>query len=116
MSETSSRFPVELPALLATGRDDLAVMASGLDGRAVEIRVTSGGFPVAEAVFVLLEEGRGCFEEIWVDPAWRRKGIATAVYDSVEALGVEVQPSSTLDEDGALFWEARMARRAVTPR
>jgi len=55
-------------------------------------------------------EGWGSFADVWVDPGKRRRGLATAVYDEFERRGVRVVPSPRLDEDGALFWESRLAR------
>ena len=38
------------------------------------------------------------------------------IYDAIERLGVAVVPSSGMDEDGALFWEARLAAKGVIHR
>jgi len=61
-------------------------------------------------------EGWGSFSDVWVDPTKRRRGVATAVYDEIERRGVAVVPSSGLDEDGALFWEARLLAKGVIAR
>lgn len=53
--------------------------------------------------------------DLYVQPGRRRKGVATAMYDAAEAMGWQVVPSDALDEDGALFWEARAARSAPAP-
>lgn len=45
---------------------------------------------------------------------WRRKGVATALYDAVEGLDIVLEPSEHLDEDGAL--ENRLSSRAPGTR
>lgn len=50
---------------------------------------------------------RHIFRGIDVDPQFRRKGVATAIYDYVNSLGYEVNPSSIQTPDGNAFWNAR---------
>ncbi|MBY3157340.1 GNAT family N-acetyltransferase [Rhizobium laguerreae] len=68
-----------------------------------------GGFNVACGEFVANDLGVGSFEDIYVSPENRRRGIARAIYDAFEAAGFEVHPSENQDGDGMLFWEARLA-------
>ena len=43
-----------------------------------------------------------------VSAGWRRQGLATMLYDSVEAiLGTTLRPSGWLTEDAFQFWRAR---------
>lgn len=52
------------------------------------------------------------FSGIQVSEAYRRMGIATALYDYVESLGCYVRPSPNGQEpDGAAFWDARKPDR-----
>jgi GNAT superfamily N-acetyltransferase len=74
------------------------------DARVREI----GGSCVASGVFLADADGRGFFEDVYVSPGHRRRGVATAIYDGFEAAGLIVCPSDHLDEDGALFWESRL--------
>lgn len=49
-------------------------------------------------------------ETVYVEPGWRRRGVATALYDRAEQLGLQLEPSAEIDEDGALFWATRECR------
>lgn len=66
------------------------------------------------AAALVLEDTSGHFEDVWIAPHLRRKGVATALYDGVEAAGIVLHPSEHLDEDGLLFWDSRV-RSTVVP-
>lgn len=50
---------------------------------------------------------RGEFRGIEVPKPFRRLGVATAIYDYVENLGMNVKPSPYLQPDGVKFWDNR---------
>lgn len=77
----------------------------------IQARVSCGEShgEIATALFVVNTPSTGYFEDVWVSPGRRRQGIATAVYDAIAGIGFAVRPSHSLDEDGLLFWEARIA-------
>lgn len=57
------------------------------------------------------------YQEIWVHADYRRRGIATAMYDAVEKeRGIVFQPTKSLTPEdrggGQQFWEARLAARS----
>jgi GNAT superfamily N-acetyltransferase len=64
---------------------------------------------VAVARFNINEEDvYAYFTHVLVDPTWRRKGIATTIYNFVaDQYDIDVRPSETLSYDGQLFWQAR---------
>lgn len=49
----------------------------------------------------------GSVEEIVVSEKYRRRGIATAVYDYFQSLGYKIVPSDSLKPDGLEFWKSR---------
>lgn len=73
------------------------------------------GDVVGFVVFAKAAEGRLFGRDLYVEPGHRRRGVATALYDAAEALGHRAAPSDELDEDGHLFWEARIRASAPTP-
>lgn len=123
-------IPISLPSVLSLGSTGLVARLSAgsvdferfpelADGAVPVISVEvaaldSVGPAICEASFYLYRARAGSFEEIWVNPAWRRKGVATSVYDLMERLGIEVSPSSELDEDGQLFWAARKISGSIS--
>jgi Acetyltransferase (GNAT) family. len=94
----------------------MALKAHGLldDGSWIYALIDGHGHEVGAAVLVL-EEQTAYFSDIWIAPHLRRRGIATALYDAVESSGIALTPSRELDEDGALFWESRLAFRTCIP-
>jgi GNAT superfamily N-acetyltransferase len=46
-------------------------------------------------------------EQLYVDPEYRRKGIATMMYNFVQELGNTVVPTDGVTPDGKKFWRAR---------
>ena len=46
-------------------------------------------------------------DKAFVDPNFRRKGIANMMYDYAESLGNTVLPSNVLSPDSEAFWNAR---------
>ena len=46
-------------------------------------------------------------EQLYVDPEYRRKGIATMMYNFVQELGNTVVPTGGVTPDGKKFWRAR---------
>jgi GNAT superfamily N-acetyltransferase len=69
-----------------------------------------GGSCVGGGVFLADAGGRGFFEDIYVSPSHRRRGIATAIYYGFEAAGLSIRPAAYQDEDGVLFWMDRLRR------
>lgn len=50
---------------------------------------------------------KGSVEEIVVAQQFRRKGVATAVYDAFADMGFRVVPSDDVRPDGQRFWASR---------
>lgn len=94
---------------LSRGRSDEERFPESVGTPVIDVCVMHDGQAICEGSFYLHGDGWGSFEEIWVRPGRRRTGIATAVYDAVAGLGLRVVPSKEMDEDGAMFWEARQA-------
>lgn len=105
---TDSRPPrfINLPQGLTAiaYADEIGVWVFGI--------TSEDGREVGAAVLVV-EGASGRFEDVWVAPHLRRKGIATALYDGVEAAGISLTPSEPLDEDGLLFWNSRKPQTNV---
>jgi GNAT superfamily N-acetyltransferase len=100
MTELKPPIFIELPlGLSATAHADD-------DGVWVFAIASEDGREVGAAVLVG-EEASGHFEDVWIAPHLRRKGVATALYDGVEAAGIVLHPSEHLDGDGLLFWNSR---------
>ena len=60
------------------------------------------------AVAELPHEYARYVSNVFVDGEFRRRGIASALYDLIEHLhGIELRPSHLLLTDGELFWLAR---------
>ena len=82
------------------------------------IRITAAvdGVPAGRAVF---DEGMDAYHardfatSVEVSPGYRRRGVASAMYDAVEQLtGLPVRPASAQSPDARAFWNARRAARA----
>lgn len=79
--------------------------------------VTRESVPIARAV---LNVARGCISDVVVyDTDERRQGIATALYDAIEAKrGIKLVPNGLKLDAGRAFWRARNAgrfRKALGP-
>ena len=47
--------------------------------------------------------------DVWVGPNYRRKGLATFIYNKIEKdQKIKLKPSDTLFPDGQEFWKARL--------
>ena len=81
------------------------------DQKILEICVTDGTDHVAKAYFGYLTESRGgrlCCLEIFVEAEFRRKGIATKIYDLAESLYYDkCEPYPGNSSDAKMFWEKR---------
>jgi GNAT superfamily N-acetyltransferase len=45
-------------------------------------------------------------ENVFVDPKWRRMGVASGIYDHAkQTLGADIVPSNQQSYDGAAFWQ-----------
>lgn len=53
------------------------------------------------------DEADGCFDRVWTHPQARGRGVASALYAEVEAMGLPVAPSRTLTADGMAFWRSK---------
>jgi GNAT superfamily N-acetyltransferase len=102
----------------------------GYDG-SVSADMVQGGMMVPDLVFAYL--GDECVADFqiekrpdgWrlhsaVDANWRRQGIATAIYDMVEAqaaeAGIALLPSDFQTNDAQAFWRNRQDRAALARR
>lgn len=62
------------------------------------------------------QHARYC-SNVFTDRAWRRRGIATALYDLIERVhNITLRPSHILLPDGEAFWCARDASRISSHR
>ena len=50
-------------------------------------------------------------EKVWVDPDFRRQGVAMVMYDHLSDNRFRVAPSSALSPDGEAFWKTRLKMR-----
>lgn len=72
----------------------------------VEYRVYHNGRCIALAELPH-QNARYC-SNVFTDRLWRRRGIASALYDLIERVhGITLRPSHILLSDGELFWLAR---------
>jgi GNAT superfamily N-acetyltransferase len=102
-------------AHLKGGATLVLVPARRPDGRLrIEARVGSGAL-VGHCEFDRNPDGSWSGADLYVDPGWRLRGVATAIYDHVEKAGLAIVPSTDPDEDGAAFWEARRAAKTPLP-
>ena len=52
-------------------------------------------------------QGRFCMQNVAVSPLWRRRGVATALYQQVEAdAGRALAPAISLSDEGFEFWKS----------
>lgn len=52
-------------------------------------------------------QGRFCMQNVAVSPLWRRRGVATALYQQVEAdAGRALTPAISLSDEGFEFWKS----------
>lgn len=66
-------------------------------------QVAIGEFQTHDAMM----NDKGSVEEITVSPRYRRKGIASAIYQHFEKMGFNVVPSDDVRPDGQAFWNGR---------
>lgn len=76
-------------------------------GDRYSVLATVDGREAATAEFQADWLGRGSIEEIVVNTAFRRRGIARAIYDHFEKMGFTVVPSNDIRPDGQAFWRDR---------
>jgi len=78
--------------------------------------IGKNGEDVGQAAIVLRKSGTVGLTPL-VNEAYRRKGVATALYNHIEKLaenaGRKITKSGALTEDGAAFWSARDAARGT---
>jgi len=54
----------------------------------------------------------GSVEGVKVEPKFRRQGVATAIYDFLDSIGLNPQPTDGwMEEDGKAFWKNRKETR-----
>jgi GNAT superfamily N-acetyltransferase len=106
MSDLRPPHVIELPHGLN------ATVHADDDGVWVFAIASGDGREVGAAVLVV-EGASGHFDDVWIAPHLRRKGIATALCDGVEAAGISLNPSEHLDEDGLLFWDSRKPQTVI---
>lgn len=74
----------------------------------VYIAIINNKSLVAEAVYDIIT---GHVELVITKESYRRKGVATYMYNYIEKdLGIKLKPSKLLLEDGKLFWKNRYTR------
>ena len=84
-------------------------------GMTYDVRATAPDGKVIGTAYFGEYDGALRSGETEVDPAWRRKGIATGMYDHLEKVtGRIVEPSPVLSEDAKAFWDARRKRKGET--
>jgi GNAT superfamily N-acetyltransferase len=88
-----------------TAGTQYAVARKRLDDRSVVFTVHAGEALVARAV---LDSSRGSISEVLMWPAWRRRGIATALYRLIEwERGEGLRPSRIRSRLSKAFWTSR---------
>lgn len=78
------------------------------DATMVVVRAFIDAVEVAKGKFYPDENDSGEFHRIETKPSFRRRGIATALYDHLERIGYTIDSSSNLEADGAAFWSYRL--------
>jgi hypothetical protein len=82
------------------------------DSTVILIRATVNRVVVGFAEFYCSGETSGNVEDVQVEKAWRRLGVATKMYDFLKVLGYRVEPSNNrIEPDGRAFWNARQRRK-----
>ena len=72
--------------------------------------------PIGWAQFALSEAGNHCVN-VRVDETYRRRGVASAMYDIVERnFGCTIEPSTDRSDDATLFWINRTGYLAASPK
>lgn len=62
--------------------------------------------------YVLIKRDQGYVRDVEIDEEYRRKGLASFVYDHIEKdLKIKLRPSSNQLEDGEAFWKNRLKRK-----
>ena len=62
--------------------------------------------------YVLIRRDQGYVRDVEIDEEYRRKGLASFVYDHIEKdLKIKLRPSSNQLEDGEAFWKNRLKRK-----
>lgn len=77
----------------------------------VVVRAYINATEVARGKFYPDENDSGEFHRIETKPAFRRRGIATVIYDHLERIGYTIDSSSNLEADGIAFWSYRHKRQ-----
>ena len=67
---------------------------------------TKSGEKVGYAIFSITGKNLTA-DKVFVDPKFRRQGIASMLYDCAEKLGNTVVPSEMLSPDSEAFWTSR---------
>lgn len=81
------------------------------DSTVILIRALVNGAMVGFAEFYCSSETSGNVEDVQVENPWRRKGVASKMYDFLKLLGYRVEPSNKrIEPDGRAFWAARKAK------
>jgi len=69
--------------------------------------VSADGREVAWATFIATDDHNLVADELQVQPAHRRRGIASEIYKFVSELGNSIVPSPLQTTDGKKFWASR---------
>lgn len=71
------------------------------------VRAVIGGQEVGYLDLAVAEDGKTAkVRDVKVDPAHRRKGVATALYDAARAQGFQLEPGDNQTQEGAAFRQA----------
>lgn len=80
--------------------------------KVILFRALSGNKLIGYAEFYLYGDQSGSVEDVHVEPEYRRVGVATAIYDFIESVGLHVEPSKNrMEPDGRAFWKGRSTVR-----
>ena len=90
--------------VLKDGREAVVHSFADYEEACLSVYVTIGPDSVAEAKF---DPFRGYFRGVEVQAAYRRLGIASAMYSYIEQAGYQVSPSNNVQPDGERFWAGR---------
>ena len=96
----------------ATTRKGFEVLVEARDDDgfgAVHVRDPATGRAVGGVDFEHVSDGWHRAKEAWVDEGWRRRGVATLMYDWIEGrLGRRLLPSDDQSDDAIAFWTDRI--------
>lgn len=83
--------------------------ASNTEASTIDVEIEVNDQYAGSASFKRASGGRKIVsaDVISLRPAYQRKGVATAIYDELEKIGLAIEPSALQTDAGKKFWRAR---------